>query len=98
MNCPLCDTKIEFSIMRYVKSPIGRIKCPNCSAKLKIKHPWFYWLIMIIASVAMFAIVVSLDDTDNSGGLTVLIVSLSFLLIPLDHYLEKKFGKLVPCK
>ena len=54
MKCPTCETTVELSWSRYLKSIRGIHDCPKCSTIFKIKITRRYlllWLDIIIAGV-----------------------------------------------
>lgn len=72
----------------YWASPLGRHPCPNCLAKLSLRHTYRYYL-SLVGLFAIFsfvpAAVATLFDADGSTVLLIYLVGSAFVF-----YFDKK--------
>jgi hypothetical protein len=47
MVCPNCESIVELTWTRYLKSLSGRHDCPRCDTKFKFRIPRRYWLLWL---------------------------------------------------
>ncbi len=76
-----------------MKSPFGRMACPNCQVRLVGKHRWFYWLFIILVAVFLTGVYAIFKVLSNSTiiALTGWGILIILVALPLDKYIENKF-------
>lgn len=93
MQCPKCNQEFAFTWKRYIKSPFGRMSCPNCRTRLVGKHRWFYWLFIIAISCVLAICYAVIKVISNSTIIALIgwIILIVLVALPLDKYIENKF-------
>lgn len=93
MKCSNCNHVFPLTWKRYFRAPFGRLRCPSCSAKLVGRHRWFYWpLVAFGACIGGFPLAYLCSSRVEHGAFMGWIVGSILSGIPIDKYLESKFG------
>jgi len=94
MKCPECKNIIIVTWPLYFKNPFGPKYCPNCNVSISCHHRWFYWPLLFLSFLPggiPLSILVSYIF-GNEGIIIVFIIGGLTSALPIDKYLEQKFG------
>ncbi|HUL29949.1 MAG TPA: hypothetical protein VLZ03_05790 [Thermodesulfobacteriota bacterium] len=95
MKCPQCDHDILLTWKRYTKTPLGRMSCPSCHAKLVCTHRWFYWPLMILGCCILGVPLAILGAKYGvTGAMVGWFIGAFGFGIPFDRFLEMRFSVL----
>ena len=99
MKCPECQNTFALTWIRYFRSPMGRLSCPNCGVQLALKHRWFYWPAMAFSGVVLCLPLAWLGyRLTDSIVVTMAAATIGWLIsgLPADRWLEERFAVLKP--
>src|SRR5688500_8765513 len=97
LTCPNCGHKLELTWGRYWRSPTGKHRCPACRQVSKVKLSIEMRLLTgVVGALGALPPVLWSFYTTGFGDFTFVIwgVSALIIILPLDRYLESRFGTL----
>ncbi len=90
MKCPYCEHDFPLTWKRYLTSPFGSHRCPQCSRKSRLRWTWRYILVTCacgllgIGSLAVIGMFLFTYESGLVAGLVLLIL----VGIPVDKYYD----------
>ncbi|MDD4870567.1 MAG: hypothetical protein PHR77_08400 [Kiritimatiellae bacterium] len=96
MKCPNCQADFEYTWTIYFKNPLGRIKCPLCLRRFRLKSSAKYWSMLILSLIIFsgFPIIGMLALGVNDGVTWLTYIGLGILIVlPIDKLLDQRTRK-----
>lgn len=93
LNCPYCNQDIVITWKCYISSTLRTYKCPQCNEKSKIvTNPnWIQYSSWTIQAALLIALFSHLEKDIY----TLILLLLLIFVLPVDKYLDAKYGLLV---
>ena len=89
LACPACATAYELTWSRYLRSPFGRHRCPDCGTKFRAVHTRRYYVVLVATSPLVAAASGGVMWLSVSPWLTGLLIALALTaLVVVDWQLD----------
>jgi hypothetical protein len=96
MKCPNCNEEFAYTWTIYFKSPFGRINCPLCSRRFRLKWSAKYFLILFSAWIIFAGLpaigMISIGADQKVVFITFIGLGI-MIVLPIDRILDQKILK-----
>ncbi len=101
MECPQCRKEFRFTWPLYLQAAFGRFACPECQARLRLRHNWWIYFPLIMLGCCLAGIPLGYlvekcwGNTlyAGAGWLVGWVLGAPLSGVPTDLFLERKFSK-----